>query len=464
MAFCCESTRKIFALIVLNGFILSTSAQDSSQKRLSINLNFEMSGMQIFEASNAPVRMPPNIYYRRSNYINNPAGFRNITDNPIKHGAYYACIRTTTSVLSLFKMNIDLYGEHRGVSYGIFNTGNMIVYPVMSATVRDSFKLFRKFILAEGKAGSFLDEQLDERLIIYNIDVQGLQAGVRVGKWRMRYSLYADLYNGIGLNIDDFHGAALERVFGKDNHMAAGVSFNIIAPPFAKKSNNQVWSIFSKRSHRNGDLYIQLGYRNRDKSNVNFTRGFKEQLGVVASARFTKEWRKFDYNSRLEARFYGKSFNSNHFSEGLRYRKPPTQQPLYANTIGEYLYPLRKFNSPFSQWGVFTEYQGSNVGGISLTGNVRYNILRRAELNLQYDLNQILARNDTALMSRSTNNFLYPFFNVGFFYKPIENLRLGLIVTNKGMNLDISYPGLYLYKTPYVGISLSMTSKTDHGR
>jgi hypothetical protein len=431
--------------------------QDTTGHKIRFDLKTELWASQIFESLNAAVKMPENIRSRRSSSINAPSDFYSITDNPLKHGAYYGCIKTTTSFSSSFKVNMDIYGEHRGVSYGVFNTENMVVFPVFTAFLNDSFKVLKKNLIVEGKAGHFLNENLDEGLLVYNIDVQGMQAGFIAKRWKLMYTLYGDLYNGIGLNIDDLHAISIKRHLGTKERTLLGISIYAIAPPGAEKADHLVWSFIGKRNTNNGSFYLQVGYRSKNKKDINFEKGFIEQLGLVVGHKLSIESKYFDFNNQTEFRFYGKSFNKNNYIEGVKYRQDLTQQTLYANTIGEYLYPLRKFDTPFGQWAVFTEYQGLDIAGLNFFGNLRYNSSPKTEMDLEYDLNAIFCGKDTSYSLKSSNNFLYPFFTLGFFYKPVTNVKAGIIITNKGMNLDMSYPTLYLYKRPYFGIKLSAT-------
>jgi hypothetical protein len=447
--------KKIWLFLILNLCIGVAFSQDTIPNKIHFDIKADLWGSQIFESSNAAVSMPENIRSRRSSSINAPSDFYSITDNPLKHGAYYACIKTITSFTSAFKVNIDIYGEHRGVSYGVINTNNTIVFPVISAVGSDSFYFFKKKIIGEGKVGHFLDEQLDEGLLIYNTDVQGIQAGLGTDIWKMVYTLYGDLYNGIGLNIDDLHAVTIERYFGSDNKSLIGISLYAIAPPRTKKADHLVWSLMAKKNTNNGSFYFQAGYRSQNQQDINFEKGFIEQIGLVVGHKLSIESKYFDFNNQTEFRFYGKSFNKNNYVEGIKYRRDLTQQPLYANTIGEYLYPLHKFDTPFGQWAVFTEYQGLDIAGLNFFGNLRYKSSPKTEIDLGYDFNAIFCGRDTSYSLKSSNNFLYPFFTLAFFYKPVPKVKAGIIFTNKGMNLDMSYPTLYLYKRPYFGIKLS---------
>jgi len=207
-----------------------------------------------------------------------------------------------------------------------------------------------------------------------------------------------------------------------------------------------------------GSLYAQLGYRNTDKSQPKFEKGLVNQIAFVIGLKTKHETKKVIWTDVTEFRYYGKSFNARHFVNNVLYRELLSSRPLYANTIGEYLYPLRKFETPFGQWAVFTEYQGSNVTSVSSSGLVSYQFSKKIAADLDYDLNLIMATKDTAYPNAKID-FFYPFFSFGIYYKPIRKFKAGLLVTNKGMNLDISYPTFYLYRRPYFGIKMSTVIK-----
>jgi len=442
--------------------IFQCSGQDTLLKKGRVLLDVEFWGSQIFEKGYFPaVSMPENIRLRRTNSLTAVSNFNYATDNPLRHGAYYAVLKNKIYITQGVRINFDLYGEHRGVSYGVFNTKNVIVYPIIFAEGIDSFFLGNKKFIIEGKVGQFLNEKLDQGLLIYNIDAQGLQTNIRISEWKVSYTLYGDFYNGIGLNIDDLHALSIVRYFGNERNTQIGFSINTTNPAYEKKIDNLRLNLFGNYYLKNGVVYSQLGYRTVDKSQPKFEKRLSKQIGFVIGVKLKDEKRKFVLTNRIEFRYYGKSFNARHFVNGLLYRQPLTVRPLYANTIGEYLYSLRKFETPFSQWTVFTEYQGSNVAGLSLTGLVGYKFSKKIEGELEYDFNEIIAGKDTAFafLLSGSNNFFYPFFSFGIYYKPIKNFKAGFIITNKGMNLDISYPTFYLYKRPYFGIKMYRTIK-----
>jgi hypothetical protein len=222
--------RDIIGLLIL--FYLSTiSANSFAQDSLPKKIKFEFGGKVWMQWNNnllfSKVSMPSYIKEsRRQTTYSIPVNFDSITDNPLRHGATYFVVKSTASFKNKVKLNVDLYGEHRGVSYGLFSRKNMLLYPVFNIEGMDSIKLFKTNFIFHGKVGMLLDERMDEGLTIYNIDAQGLKLGIKRNKWSFLYTIYGDFYNGIGLNIDDLDAFSFKRKIGKKDSTELGVSIN----------------------------------------------------------------------------------------------------------------------------------------------------------------------------------------------------------------------------------------------
>ena len=360
------------------------AAQDSTKKDFAIKFHTTLTGNQLFEGTTPSVRMPENIRYRRSIITNAITSFNEGTDNPIRHGAYFGAFKTTSTYKELFVLKLDLFAEHRGVSYGSFNTENMIVYPVINVTVTDSLKLGNKNFQVKGQAGHFLDERLDEGLVIYNMDAQGMKLEINRGKWFFSYSLLGDFYNGIGLNIDDHHRLAICHTINQKTSI--GAALYTMASPYSKRSDHLVISGFGKIKTGLGDFYLQAGYRPQT-INGNASNNLIDYSGLLIGWHSQLNGTHIEISNNAEFRFYGKSFTEGYTDNRVRYRDTLNNSQLYANTIGKYLYPLRKYESPFSQFAVFTEYQSMNVTGLALWGSVKYKF-SKFMFQLDYDVNQ----------------------------------------------------------------------------
>jgi hypothetical protein len=437
------------------------TAQDTIHKKWEFKKELTYWSNWELYSTNERVSAPAAIKIFRKNTTQLPISFDTITDNPLRHGATYVALKTQTTYFNKITLFADLYAEHRGVSYGIFNQHNTIVYPVMRLEAKDTINLFSKQIILKGKAGEFLDERMDEGLMVYNIDLQGIQLQSIFNKWTLGYTVYGDLFEGIGLNIDDLITYSIQRNF-KDDKNYLGFSFAIAKPPGYTTNDNRLINFFGRKTFKKSALYAQVGIRIVDRENFIFIRNLRKQAGLLAGYSIKKNRGKFELNNQTEIRYYGYVFNFSHADFLLRYRNPAKDiYEIFANTVGEYIYPLRKFETPFSQWAVFTEYEGYNLGGVNISGNLLYKYSKKIYVSFDYDINYITARFDDLFSDPvpKRSNFLYPFFNLNFIYKPAENTNIILFVTNKSMNLDIHYPTQYLLSKPCFGFKLTAMFK-----
>ncbi len=437
-------------------------SQDTIPQNWTFKKNIQYWGKWQTHAIDARVKMPEQIKAFRQNNTDLPVTFDAITDNPLRHGATYVALQTQTTYRNKIDLFADLYGEHRGVSYGLYDRSNTLLYPIMRVEARDTVNVLSNQFEVSGKAGQFLNERLDEGLIIYNIDVQGLQIRTAFKHFELQYTLYGDLCNGIGLNIDDLEAHSIRRKFsnGKDH---IGFSWVLARPPFYPLKNYFNLNLFGRKSFGKTNLYAQLGYRPLEIDPA-AEQNLLHQAAFVVGVKTEKQGKRFRHEALVELRHYGWQFNFTYMGLGTRYRRPANDiNEMYANTVGKFLYPLRKFTTPFSQWAVFTEYPGYNILAASLQGKFIYHFSQKFEGGLDYDVNLVQGRlHDIFYLSpglKRSTLFLYPFFEPSISYTPAENFNVSLFFSNKAMNLDVSYPTHYLLAKPALGISVEANFK-----
>lgn len=236
-----------------------------------------------------------------------------------------------------------------------------------------------------------------------------------------------------------------------------GLSWIIAKPPYAYLRNQFTLNAFGRRTISKGSLYAQLGIR-PVKANIFIDGAFFKKIAFVAGYSINKRSKRVTLSATAEIRYYGEVFNFHYNDINLLYRKPAADvYGMYANTTGTYLYPLRKFETPFSQWAVFTEYDGYDIGAVSLSGTSLFHLSQKMNVTLEGDFNFIKGRLGEGwsdpLLNRTTN-FLYPFFRAEFCYTPAENLLASVYLINKAINLDVHYPTHYLLSRPCLGIRI----------
>jgi hypothetical protein len=380
---------------------------------------------------------------------------KNATDNPLYHGASAFGLRIESEIIKNYRIDIRFIAEHRGISYGVFSTNSMIVYPIFRVSFVDTIRFKNQKWLASGNAGQERDFQQGEGLYLYNLNCHAEHLRLQVHP-QLIFEIFhiGDLSNGIGLTLDEVYQQSL------------------IIPdiPLSKKRLNlqltlTQWKgyIKSYRNFENAEqtfvlpeisaslpinsalkIYTHLGFKNvknpyQTDSAVFFTPKTIDKFAGVLGIKWQPKTEKWAFKAIAEARFYGKAFNFERANMGTLYRASGWYRPSYGYnaTIGDNLYPLSSYDRPFSQWGVFTEYQNKNVGALTLRAKGNRHLKGRLYWYFDGDYNAIFAENEKP--------FHYFFATTGFNYKFRNDIDCILGMTNKGMNLDVYYPTFYFH-------------------
>jgi hypothetical protein len=357
-----------------------------------------------------------------------------LTDNPLLHGAMYSNIRFTAEKDGISILT-GLMVEHRGASYGVYTMDCMTVIPEFHARIDTFFDISGQRIRFGISAGNYNDFKLGEGLTVYNLDMQG--GSVHAG-WRgleARYTQIGDLSMGIGLAVGEMMDYTLSL---SDIPLFRSVSMDLQAGLY-KIGETHSFNIPDEGSNFSAALehpcgmraYSQLGVRSVTESSQSGIQRCAHLAGV------DYRLRKWNVDARLvaERRYYGRYFNLGYKSatDEFFYRSNSIyDQP---STVGDYIYPLRNFNRPFSQWAVYAEYQGRDVQTLIMRAETRYDLPRGFSLLCDLDLNR--------LEVSSEEDFLYSFYDAGAGWEPVDDILLKVTHTNRGMNLDMHYPTLY---------------------
>jgi hypothetical protein len=438
---------------------IAASAQDSSAKKLSFSHEVIFWEKWQMHKMFAKVNMPSELKENRNQFFTIPGSNDTITDNPLLHGATYVALKTRTGFSNKIFLYADLYAEQRGCSYGLFNTKNSIIYPVMRLEAFDTIKLEKNPIALKARLGEFPDEQLDEGLIVYNMDEQGVQLSAQQRSLIFTFTIYGDLCNGIGLDIDDLYSFTLKKQFIKLN-AAIGASMVIAKPPLTQVKNNYNLNLFARKNFTDAVFFCQAGFR-PFKIQIDDART-SHNFAFVSGVEVNKPHKKISLNLKAEARYYGNMFNIGYYDGSrLLYREPARDiYENYANTVGAFLYPLRKFDTPFSQWAVLTEFREYNIAMVTVEAKPVIKLNSRFEMFTDLDINYITGTKDKFWDELNVNRsvkFVYPFFDAGIGYHPVENTIAKISITNKAMNLDVAYSTHYLLKKPCLQLSMFAT-------
>lgn len=441
-------------VLFLTAPFCATSQQDSSLINLKKRLRFTYQVGADYQSriKDSSIEQHPYIQFLRRRGLGFNRAQQITTDSPLFHGALFGGIHTALTIAEGYELNAGLIGEHRGTSFGTFNTRNTIVYPLLSGHAADQFRIGRHEIKFFGDIGYFLNIRLAAGLDFYNMDAQGISLGFEFKKIRFRHTHLADGIAGIGLGEDDPLYYSITRIdlpLFKTWMLDIGVGMrNTIA---ISSANQLIPMFFFKlRKAENLELFGQLNYRFFQERfvpasyqvNVNYQHfyipGLKEKIGLLVGIKSEMETTKIRWEQTSELRYYGKMYNFGRLNRNIRFR-----ERLDRNTIGDQLYPLFAYQRPYSQWAVFTEFENRNVLGIIHTSHIKYQLYRKWYIPLEIDLNIIKAE--------GYSTFAYTFYTTGISYYPAPDMEVSMIVTNKAMNLDNHFPTFYQMRFPMVG-------------
>ena len=411
------------------------------------NLNFEFGNYYVTKL-NAKLNennllLPKDIIKtRQKNYPNyNP---ERSLDNPLLHSAFYVDLMGHVKITDSTIIDFNLLAEHRGLSYGVYNTENVILMPQFRIHGHETLPILNRQVSLHGDFGNKRKASIHEGLVIYNIDVQGIDFNLSYKKLNFRIFHISDLKQGIGLNIDDAidYILSLDRLKIGDNWHS-----DIRIGGFAEFSANRYEGVklstgfYNTRKLR---LYTQGAITTGENSNGKL---IKENMAILVGAKKSIKTKKIKIKGKAEYRFYGGRFNKGFKNTSPKYRKSNSGQ-TFGGTIGKTLYPIYAYNRTFSQWAVFTEYQtenDKNVSALSLTCETSYNLFSHLFIKLSLDINHILLEN--------SKSFTYPFYTSSLIWEFMKGNYFSILATNKGMNLDVSYPTFYLFKKMNYGFS-----------
>ncbi|TAL67233.1 MAG: hypothetical protein EPN82_14760 [Bacteroidetes bacterium] len=448
--------QKIGLLIFILLFILSHEliCQENQQKKDSIEIKFHLSGKHIAHTNDAlgQVMLPEALNIRRPDEPDLQQKWElfgnDLTDNPIRHGASYIKLTAEADYHGISAIT-SIFAEHRGASYGTLTLKDIVLYPKFYFAFDTSFNVFNEKFSLGVSIGNYDNINLYEGLNMYNIDVQGDNWYFKWRNLKFEYNKIADLLLGIGLNMDDandfiFSLENLEFAYNFFLTLKYGFySYNAFIVPLDDKNNDG--NTFSAGiSYKDFiRLYMQYGKRNND--NTGYSSGESSAFLLGLNVKYTDNI--FNVFAKSEYRSYGKFYNLYYYNQNIYYRD--TSRRTYSNNVGPELYPLYYYDRKFSQWAVFTEYQGMDVICLTLQFDSKIYLIDRFYLYANLDINSITAG--------SYEPFTYSFIDYGAGYEVMKDNFLAIGITNKAMNLDNSYPTFYQYANSVIKMELGVS-------
>ncbi|MBU8923296.1 MAG: hypothetical protein KOO63_15885 [Bacteroidales bacterium] len=369
-----------------------------------------------------------------------------ITDNPLLHGAMFAdlVIEASNSGVSF---RTEILAEHRGASYGVYSRDNTIVIPKFLAAIDTAMSLGGADLCFGLSAGNFDDFKLGEGLTVYNMDVQGGSMYVGWNDIRVTYTQIADLMAGIGLGIGDLYDLSIRmddlciRGDLRADVEAGYYSYYIDSSVDGERPDDGLNLSAAVEYGPSLRFYTQFGFRNVSDPDESGSL----RMGHVAGCSYSYAGGRLKADIVVERRYYGRYFNLDYKSGDDNYSYRDNSGSI--STIGDYLYPVKYFLRPFSQWAVYTEYEGRDVHTLIFRCDGILDLGSGLSVLADLDFNHLSVSNE--------DDFIYPFYNAGVRWVPVDGVALDITHTNRGMNLDMHYPTLYLLETGTLMVMLS---------
>lgn len=431
--------RRKFKFFIFITYILSYCFMYSQSDSLSLNLKgfgLKIKGGHLYQFKNINAEpVIPELFDQR----------KYIGDQPLQHGVGWIEFNTNYNRYG-FNISADIIGEHRGLSYGVFDKNNFIVYPRILLGFDSNFTIFNQKFYAGVSVGHYVNKKIMEGLQIYNMDWVGNEFYLKWKNLKITYNTIGDLMYWIGLNIGDGNILSLKY---EDLEIMKGYYINIayclfsedqqyLAPGFYVNSLSENYSISVK--HDNFRLYSEFGIRNTIPYQPD---EFRYKTGLLVGFEYNYNHENIKLKLNSEYRYYGYQFNL-----GFRDTAINSYTTGTFGTIGRNYYPIYLYDrSNFSQWAVFTDYQSRNIEGYSLNADIDWYFYDKFILFGEFDINAINAFDEKI--------FVYPFYRSGIGFQPVDGANIKLSLTNRMINLDKHYPTLYLMNNPAVMISLN---------
>ncbi|MBS1507233.1 MAG: hypothetical protein JSS79_11360 [Bacteroidetes bacterium] len=441
-------------LLLFFAFLVCIHANAQSDTTSRKQWKFDMTGGAFYQQSLTPgtpeFKAPQYLELRRpvEPELANRWGLRNnknVTDNPLGHGPMYIRPHVWYHPKPSLELYASLAVDHRGASWGPYNTDNIAWVPRFHGKYDDWKELKNgDSIRVFGKMGYFEDYRLNEGLMLYNIDVQGLMMGIQLGNFTFSTSRMGDLIRAYGLGIDgltdyQFSWTGIPILISNKLDVRMGLHKMIGFP--STGGDQRIPTVSAAIYNNRFRLYAEAGYRRTDFSPA---RNMAAVVGISdknRTRRFSMEW-------RFEYRYYGGGFNYQFRNEEATHFRD-TGRPAGSNFIGEAVYPLSFLGRPFSQWAVFTEYDKPWVQGLTFFGKPVFELSKNTSVFADIDVNVIIASGE--------DPFCYPFYNSGFRFNVDARSFLSVSLTNRTMNLDKHYTTYYLVTSPIFQFEVKRT-------
>ena len=410
--------KEIILLLFLIKIALISNCQDS----ITIKTSFDLK----LDSKHILASISPN-----KDCINCEAG--TLSDNPFNHLAVYGIPTLNALINDKYEFKLGLLLEERGYSFGNFTRNNLIVLPYIYLSIDDSLKIFGKQLNFQLVGGDMWDEDVSDKIRLYNIDYQGVNAKIGYGNIWLGFLVVADLINSIGLNLGEIHRFSIE--YKKENYRYQ-LSLNNNIQAVSPSIDDISFSNFFTTRINNIQLLSQFDYK------------INSAIGNGIAAMTTLNYSRSNLSIANTFRYFNSKYNVGSKNTNVNYISRQEQ-----------LYPLKNYNRNISQWALFTNYQNSSLLNYEIVLDYVMDFSDRVNLNTKIDGNLIYDLTNDDII-------LFPAYDLTVNLHFFSKFKFQIGFTNKHMELFNYFQSSSLSMVPFVkyGFTLDLESINEQDR
>lgn len=439
----------IFFCLILSSVYSSAYAQESSHYEIdqfSVDLDLKYKQLYLSETSDDyKLRVDPEVSQNRKK---DTLAY----SSPFQHSALYFKVGFNVAYKNKYKLDFNTFFEQRSWSAGVNNLDRYVVFPQFRFDLTDTITLGQHDLDWMFKLGNiYTDNELTSGLRAYNIDLFGYIAKLKHRKSKLSLFYSGDMYSSIGLLINDYCYLKYSRLVGEN--LEFGASFSS-ASNFRFKPKESKWypnyGLYVKKDVSDIELLIMLEYA--DKKIDLLTEEKYANLGGFLKILYEDDFHKTNIKAEGNIRYFGANYISGHYGgSAYLYRSNHSREAR-----GEYLYPLKNYFRPLSQFALYSEYRPTQIISYELSLNWKQKLFNK--ISHDVDL-EVLNLNTDGFYDEPNTSFTYYYYTYFLYYNIFPGFKAGFYLTNKLMNVDVLYQTFYQSDKPFIGIHFTWDGK-----
>lgn len=377
--------------------------------------------------------------------------------SPFMHNSVFMKTGLNITYNNKYQIISSIFMEQRDWSRGLLAKNTTFVFMKTRIVLADSFALLRrKFNWYFDVGDLYSGDEMEFGLKAYNIDLQGINASLSVKNFRWTLLYAADMSQSEGLNIDEY--VRTKVMWKHQNISMKGKLYTGISIDYMK-------NIIDRQKGIKADRF-NLGYLVSEVFSENFridfiadyslnspeiVKGVWPNTAIFLEVNYHKKTKLSNLIVKPKIRFYGINYKSENYENSYFYYDYRYRRTYYPYSDGPFLYPLKNYFYPVSQYAFYTEYQNAgDILSLELEAMLDFTFYRK--FHSQFSIEGF---NIHRKVNNGKDYFSYLFYTY-YLYASFEGgLQAGLYLSNKQYNQDVHYMTFYQMNYPFFGIHIS---------